>query len=643
MCYNGNMTNEELVKVIADSFYISFLPSADKNYKAVEDEIKLFEKYTNKKLVFNEKKFLSDARNTSKNVSEFFKKLLPEELLTMGLIELRKSLRIINSYYRNIRKKKLQGGYIRAVLEGLYDQKFKNEFNKLKIQDVNYKKPVITKCLKIMWPYKESCFVLDYLNNFFDKQNEQIIWNFSSFTDKKAIGSKRKSTYEKLNQYSAYKLYAQGEYSKLRIGLKKQRIIGLKIRNDVRKNTNLYSSEYKDNQEKQDAYLKLKSLEKSGFEEIIEKINPKSYQRIKDFSPEYREGYDKFFVPEKDRVDGWKNEKAQEKWEYDTEELDLLTDEVNKNLQIFNGSYIAYSLDDVLKTFYGYDEKETADIEKEFSKIYPFFNKLEDGKASHSIIDKIDYIKKYKDENPEVVLSIDNNEWEEIKEKRNPKVDYRKLAKLRKIPGSYIFNTYELGIINKAYYDATVLQPEKEDSISELIDAIEAFLSKNPEYRVGNIETPLRNNKTWRNIKNKKMLAMAISLDTPVGESEEETVVDILEDKRESEFDNILDDNPHSENFEKVKELFKKYFPGENEFLDSVNKGLDVIDKNLSDENCNTKEVWQNTILRDKNKKKHSYYRWWQVYDEVYKSKRLLELKDFEKKMSKLYWEFKNS
>ena len=139
MCYNGNMTNNstepinniELVKVISDNFYISFLSSAKKNYRLAENEIEIFERYTNKKLVFNEKKFLSDARNKKEtnNISKFFKKLLPEELLTMNLIEIRKSLRIINSYYRNIRKKKLQGGYIRAVLEGLYDQKFKNEFN----------------------------------------------------------------------------------------------------------------------------------------------------------------------------------------------------------------------------------------------------------------------------------------------------------------------------------------------------------------------------------------------------------------------------------------------------------------------------------------------------------------------------------
>ena len=106
MCYNGNMTNNstepinniELVKVISDNFYISFLSSAKKNHRLAENEIEIFEKYTNKKLVFNEKKFLSDARNKKEtnNLSEFFKKLLPEELLTMGLIELRKSLRIIN-------------------------------------------------------------------------------------------------------------------------------------------------------------------------------------------------------------------------------------------------------------------------------------------------------------------------------------------------------------------------------------------------------------------------------------------------------------------------------------------------------------------------------------------------------------------
>ncbi len=649
MCYNGNMTNEELVKVIADNFYISFLPSADKDFAAALQEIDdVFTKYTKAHLIFNREKFIYDAREKRTPI-KLFEKFLPKELIFMGKIKLKRSLHGINSYYQNIQTMKLEGGLKRAVIEYMYDKRFRENFNKLKFQEPKLflSKPVTKKCMDILWPYKESCFVLDYI-----KRNcYEDDWDFSSFTDRKGIGRKQKRTYEKFNQFTAYKIYAQGEYSKLRIGLKKQGIIDLKIRNDVRKNTNLNSSEYKDNQEKQDAYLKLKLLEKSGFEEIIEKINPKSYQRIKNFSQEYREGNDEHFVPKKDRKDGWKNEHSQEEWQNDTEKLDSLIDEVNKNLQIFNGSYIAYSLDDVLKTFCGYDEKETADVEKEFSKIYPFFYKLQNGKTSYSIIDKIDYIKNYKDENPGVVLSIDNNEWEEIKEKRNPKVNYRKLAKLKKIPDSYNFNTYELQIISKAYEDVRIYQPKEQKirTISGRIDKIDDYLSKNPEYRVGNIKTPLKNSKTWENIKNKKILAMAISLDTPVGESEEETLVDILEDKRESEVDKILDDNPLSKNYEKVKELFKKYFPGEIKFLDSVNKSLYEKDKELSNENRNTKEVWLEEILKNENNnkqnKKRPYYKWRKPYKEVYKPKHFTEdeLSEVESRMSDIYWEFRKS
>ena len=653
MCYNGNMTKEELtkeelVKVIADNFYISFLPSADKDFAAALQEIDVFTKYTNAKRIFDRESFINDARE-KKTTIKLFEKFLPKELIFMGKIKFKRSLHGINSYYQNIQTMKLEGGFKRAVIEYMYDKRFRENFNKLKFQEPKLflSKPVTKKCMDILWPYKESCFVLDYI-----KRNcYEDDWDFSSFTDRKGIGRKQKRTYEKFNQFTAYKLYAQGEYSKLRIGLKKQGIIDLKIRNDVRKNTNLNSSEYKDNQEKQDAYLKLKLLEKSGFEEIIEKINPKSYQRIKNFSPEYREGYDKFFVPEKDRVDRvdrWKNEHAQEKWEYDTEAINLLMDEVNKNLQIFNGSYIAYSLDDVLKTFCGYDEKETADVEKEFSKIYPFFYKLQNGKTSYSIIDKIDYIKNYKDENPGVVLSIDNNEWEEIKEKRNPKVDYRKLAKLKKIPDSYNFNTYELQIISKAYEDVRIYQPKEQKirTISGRIDKIDDYLSKNPEYRVGDSKKPLKNSKTWENIKNKKKLSMSISLDTPVGETGKETLGNIIEDKNNSLF---VMDIVNKYTMKRLKSLFKKEFPDDDVFIEVVNKILDKICDKICDDLSNSLDKKNKKLLGLFDKtfdQKHSWENLWTIYKNAMNISENEDdeiRNDFRQKMSKIRNNIKNS
>ncbi len=608
------INNIELVKVISDNFYISFLSSAKKNHRLAENEIEIFEKYTNKKLVFNEKKFLSDARKT-KAVSKFFKKLLPKELLTMNLIELRKSLRIINSYYRNIRKKKLQGGYIRAVLEGLYDRRFKDEFNKLKIQDVNDNNRIITNCLNEIWPYKESCFVLDYLNIAFYESHEQKVWNFSAFTKRKAIGCKRNSTYEKLNQYSAYKLYAQGEYSKLRIGLEKQGIEGLKIRNDVIKNTNLNSKEYEDNQEKREAYLKLRTLEKNGFEEIFEIINPPSYQNIKELLKEFPD-----------------NNKERKNASF---KLQFLTKELENVLQNFKGLYQAFSLDDVLKTFYGYDEKETAAIEKEFSTFFK-------AKANFNIIDKIEYIKKQEVENAEFVVSMNKNTWKEIKEKREPKIDYRKLAKLRKIPDSYIFSTYELRIISKAYDDVRISQPEekKKISISERIDKIDDYLSKNPEYLVLNYKEPLKKSRAWKGIKSKKQLSMAISLDAPVGDGGKNSLYSTIEDKKSSSFEkDIINENTMSP----LKTLFKKEFPDDEVFLHEVYKELN---NNYSSNSFDKENNTMLSLLDETFDHKHSWSKLWTIYKNAMNISENEDdeiRNDFRQKMSKIRNNIKNS
>ena len=192
-----------LTKLLAEYFYAVTLYDDRKNKDLIPDG--LLEQYATDDGSFAIDRLIEDTRN-GKFREEYYRYLLPADLLTVDS----GTLKEIGKVHADIRRKSLKGGYIRAVLEVLYDSKFQAEFNR-KTNGFLEKAS------------GRQDFILLFLKRASTQDNRgKRRWDYSGATEIKEIGKKEKGkTMEMVNNpYTAYKLFGQGEYSKLLIGLR---------------------------------------------------------------------------------------------------------------------------------------------------------------------------------------------------------------------------------------------------------------------------------------------------------------------------------------------------------------------------------------------------------------------------------------
>lgn len=225
------LKNIQLVKMLERHFFVAFLPDSQE----VVDEL-------NENARQNSFDFASLISTKNKNTKEFLSNFLPKDEEFFRNEKLQKE--IIKKYEENVGRFKY--GLPQVCLEEIYDSKFKKELN-LRSDNVleSLNKNSLEKCkefnlvadfmekIKSAWTFEDKD--LSYYEAEVDfygikkhiKTSEPktllFKWNnFSSVTSIKQIGKKEKNSRpEKLdNIYSAYKVYGQGEYSKILIGCK---------------------------------------------------------------------------------------------------------------------------------------------------------------------------------------------------------------------------------------------------------------------------------------------------------------------------------------------------------------------------------------------------------------------------------------
>ena len=190
-----------LTKLLAEYFYAVTLYDYRKNEVLLPDE--LLERYATDDGRFDIDRIIEDAK-TGEFKKDYYDLLLPADLLTADS----GTLKEISAAHADIQKKSMKGGYIRAVLEVLHDKRFREEFNKK------------TEGLLDKAPGRED-FILLFLDTASTQDGRgDAYWDYSSFTEIKQIGKKVKGKKMEMvkNPYSAYKVFGQGEYSKLLIG-----------------------------------------------------------------------------------------------------------------------------------------------------------------------------------------------------------------------------------------------------------------------------------------------------------------------------------------------------------------------------------------------------------------------------------------
>lgn len=225
------LKNIQLVKMLERHFFVAFLPDSQE----VVDEL-------NENARQNSFDFASLISTQNKSTQEFLANFLPKTEDFFKNKKLQKE--IIKKYEENTELFKF--GLPQVCLEEIYDSKFKKELN-LRSDNVleSLNKNSLEKCkefnlvadfmekIKSAWTFEDKD--LSYYEAEVDfygikkhiKTSEPktllFKWNnFSSVTLIKQIGKKEKNSKpEKLdNIYSAYKVYGQGEYSKILIGCK---------------------------------------------------------------------------------------------------------------------------------------------------------------------------------------------------------------------------------------------------------------------------------------------------------------------------------------------------------------------------------------------------------------------------------------
>ncbi len=540
-----------LIKLIADMFYITFLPEAEdkKEDRKIKDKyLNLLEKYINEN-GFNRKKFICDAKKFDKNDREIFLSLLPEELIDKD----ENTLNEIEAAYQNIHKENIKGGYIRAVLQVLFDREYQINFNK-KTHDY----------LSHVMCYKEN---IDFsvLSNYINCASQIIKgnytgyqWNISNVTDLKAIGSTKDGKTEKIdNPYSSYKVYAQGEYSKLLIGWEA------------------------------DSSLPLESLIVKGWEEIL--TNEKTYRcesakkledserpedvRVSEISNEAQNIIPCKIIPYRESYNYSQTETKLNRLKYILRKQEIA---ITKNLQRFN-NFIPYDLDtevivkDKKVTFAVKIYQECKKIYEKYQNIYVNFDKS-DAKNENSQFDaeEIAFITRYYNL---IIKNLDDTNRKEFDEKTHWKFQSKKASIKEKINAlnSVIYtgiSTDENGRIHKA----SIMQfhPQKDKVIGKNIDSSKTLQE---------IIEGLAKNEIWYGILNK------FNSDEFKNQSYSRNEKSFLDEESNVLYTRIekdYKDKKLSKPALELMRLFDEYFYGNILFLSTIYSYIKNIDSNIT-------------------------------------------------------------
>lgn len=326
------LKNIQLVKMLERHFFVAFLPDSQE----VVDEL-------NENARQNSFDFASLISTKNKNTKEFLSNFLPKDEEFFRNEKLQKE--IIKKYEENTELFKF--GLPQVCLEEIYDSKFKKELN-LRSDNVleSLNKNSLEKCgefylvedfmekIKSAWTFEDKD--LSYYEAEVDfygikkhiKTSEPktllFKWNnFSSVTLIKQIGKKEKNSKpEKLdNIYSAYKVYAQGEYSKILIGYKAEKNVS-----------------------------SLKDFIKLGTDTIYKKLNSKYHAEKNTNDDLIRLS---FHLADEENMINTESSDLDE-YRFKHQKSFLITENqifyINNELQKFDGSYVPQCLEDEYKS-----------------------------------------------------------------------------------------------------------------------------------------------------------------------------------------------------------------------------------------------------------------------------------------------------
>ncbi|MBP5157339.1 MAG: hypothetical protein ILP18_05660 [Treponema sp.] len=211
MTETSPLKSTTIVKSVARYFYAAILDNFDAKSS-------ILEKYMTGGGDIDIQKMI-DVAKSDEAAREKILKFVPADLLDAN----QETLDAVNEAFRDIYEKSLKGGYVRAALEVLYDSKFQSEFNKMtdgwlsKVQERVENLPFNP--------------VLAFLNAVGGSTLHPS--DYSAVTPRKAAkeGNKEKVN----NPYTAYKVYAQGTYSKLLICHKAAGLLAPEDRNNLDK------------------------------------------------------------------------------------------------------------------------------------------------------------------------------------------------------------------------------------------------------------------------------------------------------------------------------------------------------------------------------------------------------------------------
>lgn len=210
-CYNRCMSklSTEKTEFLKKCFYLSFIETKD--YKT--DFKPHFDKKGDK-MCFKFCDFIKE-RKESKDTLD----LVPIDVLD----ESECSTETIKRIEEDFNNRTVEGGYSRLLLEYLFDERFKYEFNKF----IKNNKYYLLSDSYFKTKSENGIFDYDLVGDYFNKIKDAYRgeeWHFD-FTERKAVRSVKSpkaSTVgsEKLkNIYSAFKIYGQGVYSGILISL----------------------------------------------------------------------------------------------------------------------------------------------------------------------------------------------------------------------------------------------------------------------------------------------------------------------------------------------------------------------------------------------------------------------------------------
>lgn len=326
------LKNIQLVKMLERHFFVAFLPDSQE----VVDEL-------NENARQNSFDFASIISTQNKSTQEFLANFLPKTEDFFKNKKLQKE--IIKKYEENTELFKF--GLPQVCLEEIYDSKFKKELN-LRSDNVleSLNKNSLEKCgefnlvedfmekIKSAWTFEDKD--LSYYEAEVDfygikkhiKTSEPktllFKWNnFSSVTLIKQIGKKEKNSKpEKLdNIYSAYKVYAQGEYSKILIGYKAEKNVS-----------------------------SLKDFIKLGTDTIYKKLNSKYHAEKNTNDDLIRLS---FHLADEENMINTESSDLDE-YRFKHQKSFLITENqifyINNELQKFDGSYVPQCLEDEYKS-----------------------------------------------------------------------------------------------------------------------------------------------------------------------------------------------------------------------------------------------------------------------------------------------------